>query len=340
METLEQPKTKKIRVSIIPYIVTDGDPDSIVSQLAKYGNVLFDGGSQKEQITCLEQNGIRRYLSGLDEFAPEIQRLPEGSPERATAIKNIRKKVIFLEEAFAGNVLDINDKEFWNKVKVVHPKNDEFWKNVFVENDNNVRYLDESDPHDLVKICGIEAGGFSTVAKSYEDARGMATPPKYFLDKGNEADSVKVNAKKLKNEALATLSTLSQENPKQLFYVIKNIDWSNSYQYKNSTSQDTIYDFLDNYISGLGAEKSAKKAAIFFNEICALKESTRKIKAVLADALFHKTIATKPDGIYYHRSSDTPLGKNIKDITGYLEDTMNIKIWEKVLEEVEANWKE
>lgn len=337
-ETLEKLKVKKINIKIVPFINGDADKDSLTSQLANYGLVLNDGGSYKEQITCLEQNGIKRYLSGLDEFAPEVQRLGKDSSEQKVIIKSIRQKVVFLEAALGGNILKIDDPQFWNNVKTVHPKNDDFWKNIFVECDNNIKYLDETNPHDLVVICGIEAGGFSTVAKSYEDAKALATPPKFYLDKGNDADNVKVNIKRIKNEALASLTDLSRNNPRRLFYIIKNIDNSNSYQYKNSTSTDIIYDFLDNYVSGLGSEKSQKKAAIFFNEVVALSEEECKIKAVLADAIFHKMIATKADSIYYHRTSDTALGRNIQEIVSYLKDTMNFKIWEKVLEEVEANW--
>lgn len=337
----EEPKVKKINIKIVPFINGDADPDSISSQLATYGLVLNDGGSYKEQITCLERNGIKRYLTGLNEFAPEVQRISDPK-EKEHVIAEIRKKVVFLEKALGGNVLDnkIKDVDFWSHVKIVYPNNDAFWATVFVESDNNIKYLDPLNPHDLIVISGIEAGGFSTVAKSYEDAKLTAVPPKFYLDKGNDADNVKVNIKKLKNQALATLTDLSKNDTKKLFYVIKNVDSSNSYQYKNSTSQDIIYDFLDNYISGLGSEKSAKKAAMFFNEVCALPLEELKIKAVLADATFHKMIATKADGIYYHRSSDTAIGKNIKECVTYLKDSMNTSVWEKALEEVEANWNE
>lgn len=343
METLEatKPKVKKLPIlKILPYINTDADADSVGAQLTKYNLVLHDGANYREQLTYLERNGVRRYLTGLNEYAPEVENIQDPDKKSAT-IREIRKKVVFLEKALSSNVIkDIDDPDFWNKVKTVHPTNHVFWNDIFIEPGNEPVFLNPEDPYDLVKICGIEAGGFSVVGKSYEDAKMSANPPKFYLDRANDTASTKVEVKKLKNKALASLTEMFQSNPKKLFYVVKNIDSSNSYQYKNSTSNDIIYDYLDNYISGEGYEKSAKKAAIFFNDVCALSEDELRIKAVIADANFYKMIAGKGDGLYYHRSTDTMLGKNMSDMVAYFKDSMNSKVWEKLYEEVEVNWKD
>ena len=42
-----------------------------------YGLSLFDGIKHQEQLACLEINGINRYLTGLNEFAPEVKKLPK-----------------------------------------------------------------------------------------------------------------------------------------------------------------------------------------------------------------------------------------------------------------------
>ena len=41
--------------------------------LENYGLSLFDGVTHQEQLACLEINGIVRYLTGLNEFAPEVK---------------------------------------------------------------------------------------------------------------------------------------------------------------------------------------------------------------------------------------------------------------------------
>jgi hypothetical protein len=45
--------------------------------LETYGLSLYDGVTHHEQLACLENNGVVRYLTGLNEFAPEIRLLPD-----------------------------------------------------------------------------------------------------------------------------------------------------------------------------------------------------------------------------------------------------------------------
>lgn len=335
METLEKPKViKKQIVKVMPFI----RPDVENMGLEKYDMVLHEGANYKESLTYLEKNGVRRYLTGLNEFAPEVLNIKD-LEEKAAAVKEIRNKVVFLEKALGSNEIKIDDPDFWNKVKTVNPTNHSFWDTVFIQPSNEPIFLDPEDPYDLIKICAIEAGGFSEVAKSYEDAKMASSPGKFFLDKAVDTASTKTEVKKIKNIALATLSVLFTKDQKKLFYIIKNID-KNSDRYKNSTSPDIIYDFLDNYISGTTTiERSAKKAAQNFNEICKLPNEELKIKAVMADASFYKMIYPK-DGLLYHRATDTPLGSNVADVFAYYKNPLNAKQWEILLEEVEVYWKD
>lgn len=336
----EKPKIKKIQVlKVLPYINPDSDPESMGSQLASYKLVLQEGTSYKEQLTCLEKNGIKRYLTGLNEFAPEIQNVQDKS-DREAAIRDIRKKVSFLEQALGSNVvnIDLSAKEFWEQVKIVHPTNDKFWATIFMEAGNEPVFLNPEEPHDLVKICGIKAGGFSVIAKSYEDARLSANPPKFYLDEANETASNKVEDKKIKNAALTYLTELSNKNKNKLFYIIKNVDVTNSYQYKKGTPADVIYDYLDDYISGKGYEKSSRKASSTFNEICALPEEDLRIKAVIADASFYKIISGKGDGLLYHIATDTMIGKNASEVVTFFKNPLYTKTWESILAEVEKSW--
>lgn len=331
METAEHKIVTKQIVKIMPYV----NPDSENMGLTKYGMVLHDGADYKEFLTCLERNGVKRWLTGLNEHAPEIIAITD-SEDKAAAIKKIRDTVVFLERALGSNVIEANDPEFWNKVITVHPTNHSFWNEVYVQPSNEPLFLDPEDPHDLIKIFAIEAGGFSEVAKSYEDAKMASAPPKFYLDRAVDTASTKTEVKKIKNEALGTLEVLLKKNPRKLFYVIKNID-PNSDRYRNSTSVDIIYDYLDNYISGAGFERSSKKAALEFIKLCKMKDEHLKVKAVVADASFYKMIGPK-EGLLYYRPTDTIVGGNVADVVAFYENPLNAKDWELILTEVEKYW--
>lgn len=333
IETEEKPnKIKRLQtLKILPYV----NPDSENMGLTSYGLVLFDGCTQREQLTYLERNGVRRWLTGLNEFAPEIQGIRD-LEEKSAAIKEVRKKVAFLEQSLGANIIDIEDEKFWDKVQTAHPNNGKFWETFFIEAGNEPTFLNPEDPYDLVKISAIEAGGFSIVCKSYEDAKMAANPPKFYLDRATDTATTKTEVKKIKNKALASLQEIYSKNPSKLFYVVKNVD-PNSYQYKKSTSSDAIYEWLDNYISGQGFEKSAKRAAIYFNDTCILSDEELRIRAVIADGSFYKDIVVK-DGLLYHRETDTILGKSNAEVIAFFKNKLNTKVWEKLLEEVETHW--
>ena len=81
------PQNKTGSIAIRPYF------ESNVSNmgLEKYGLSLFDGVFHEEQLACLEINGVKRYITGLNEFAPEVKMLPVD--EREAKVKQIRKTV-------------------------------------------------------------------------------------------------------------------------------------------------------------------------------------------------------------------------------------------------------
>ena len=37
---------------------------------------LHDGVFHQESLACLEMNGVKRYVTGLNEFAPDVKMLP------------------------------------------------------------------------------------------------------------------------------------------------------------------------------------------------------------------------------------------------------------------------
>ena len=89
--------------------------------LEDYGMSLFDGVTHNEQLACLENNGVIRYITGLNEFAPDVKMLPP--KEKEAKIKEIRKVVAQLEAELAANVVAVDDKDFWNKLTVMKPDN-------------------------------------------------------------------------------------------------------------------------------------------------------------------------------------------------------------------------
>jgi hypothetical protein len=326
------PQNKKSKIAIKPYL--DSKVDNM--GLQNYGLALFDGVFHEEQISCLEINGIKRYRTGLNEFAPELLDL---SPEEKEAkVKQIRMIVSQLERQLNSNMVEPDDKEFWNKIKLLKPDNSEFWDKIKLRCGNEPLFLDpERDPYDLIKLYAIENDGFSMIAKSLQHARSEAPRFKFYLDKFEETASIKTELKKLKNKAFSELQKMFDKNTNKLFYVCKVID-PNSTQYKKSTPLDILYDNMDKYISGETVEVNKRQTAQKFLDICALDMETLKLRAVIKDANFYKLIATRGDGNIYHMKSGSMLGKNPSDILMYLKNPLNEEILLDIITNTEKYW--
>ena len=318
------------KISVKPYV--DGHENMGLEQ---YDMVLFEGVVHEEPLACLLQNGIKRYLTGLNEFAPEIKNLSED--EREAKVKQIRETVAQLEKELASNVVDPKDPDFWNKVELLKPNNDDFWGKIIMRFGNEPVFLDPAkDPYDLIKLRAIEAGGFSLVAKSLEDARNIGNK-KFYLDKYEETAGIKTEVKKIRNKALAELQKLFDKNSDKLFLVCKVID-ANSVQYKKNTPLDILYDNMDSYINGESDDKNKRRAAKEFLSISKLDMETLKLRALVKDANYYKVLATKPDGYIYHLKSSTMLGKTPSDIVEYLKNPLNEDVLKDLTTNVENYW--
>jgi hypothetical protein len=326
------PQNKKSTIAIRPYFNSKVDNMG----LQNYGLSLFDGAFHEESIACLEINGIKRFLTGLNEFAPEVKTLP--LEEQEAKVKQIRTIVAQLEKELAGNVVDPEDKEFWNKVKLLRHDNIEFWDKIKIRCSNEPLHLDpEKDPYDLIRLYAIEAGGFSIVAKSLEEARKMATPPKFYLDRLEETASLNTEVKKLRNKALSELQKLFDKNQNKLFYVAKLLD-TNSTQYKKSTPNDIIYDNMDKYISGELVDKDKRRTAEKFLDAVSLDMETLKIRVIIKDANHYKFIATKADGFIYHIEKSALMGRTASDVLEYVKNPLNEEILIDLTKKVEQYW--
>ena len=331
---VETPGLKgKGKVSIKPYF----DPSVENMGLENYSMALHDGIYHTEQIVCLERNGIKRYVTGLNEFAPEVKLISD-KEAKAAKIKEIRTVVAQLETEFAANVVSIEDEDFWNKLKVMRPDNDEFWSKIELKASNDITFMDPvSDPYDLIKLYAIDAGGFSIVAPSYEAAKAMAVAPKFYLDRAEETISTKNTVKKLRNKALAALQGMFDKDSRKLLYVTKVID-PGSVQYKYSTSNETLYDLMDSYITGESFEKSKQTAAQTFIDTSKLSVGDLKLRAIIKDAAYYKFIILKADGHIYHTETASVLGKNPSDVFEYLKNPLNEQIYVDIQDAVIGQW--
>jgi hypothetical protein len=330
--TMVETRVAKVTpIAVKPYF------DNSVSNmgLEDYGLSLFDGVTHTEQLACLEKNGVVQYLTGLNEFAPDIKLMqPE---DRAAKIKEIRTAVAEIEKELAANVLDIESATFWNEVKLLRPDNSDFWNKISLSCGNEPVFLDPKDPFDRIKLYAIEAGGFSIIARSYDEARSKAVPPKFYLDKQQETAGARTEYKKIRNKALAELQKLFDKNSTKLFYIAKAVDTA-SVQYKKHTPNDVIYDNMDRHINGEGTEGNKERAAQGFLDAAALDMETLKIKAIVRDSVFFKYIISKADGYIYHAKSNTMLGRNPSDVVEFLKNPLNEDVLKDLNNNVERLW--
>ena len=324
-------KIKQTAIAVRPYF--DGSASNM--GLEDYGMSLFDGVTHHEQLACLENNGVVRYLTGLNEFAPTVKLL--NPIDREARVKEIRSAVAELETELAANVIEIDDPQFWNKVKLLKPDNAEFWNRISIACGNEPTFLDPKDPYDRIKLFAIEDGGFSLIAKSFEDARSRPVAPKFYLDKTEETVIARTEYKKLRNKALSELQKLFDKNSTKLFYIAKVVD-INSTQYKKNTPNDIIYENMDNYINGLGGETNKERAAKSFVETANLDMETLKIKSIVRDSIFFKYIINKADGYIYHTKSGAMLGRNVSDVVEYLKNPLNEDVLKDLNVSCEKYW--
>jgi phosphomevalonate kinase len=195
----------------------------------------------------------------------------------------------------------------------------------------------DKDPYDLIKLYAIEAGGFSMIARSLEEARSRPSPPKFYLDKQEDTAAIVTEVKKLKAKAMGELQKLFDKHQNKLFLVAKALD-PNSMQYKKSTPNDVLYNNLFEFIEGNRTEKDKRKCAQRFLDAAAMDMETLKLKAILKDATFLKLVLTKADGFIYHANSATLMGKNPSECVEFLRNPLQEDVLRSLQGEVERYW--
>jgi hypothetical protein len=191
------------KISIKPYC----NPLSENMGLEKYNYVVYPNTYQVETLAAVEQNGKTRYLTGLNEFAPEVKMIKDAE-KKAAVIKDIRETIAMLETDRAFNEINPKDKDFWNKVEMFKPDNSDIWGKVSLKLGNDDIVLDPVNNLDhLIIIKAIESGGFSLIASSYEDCK--RSKKKWYLDRQIDTIATKMSTTKLRNKALALLQLLT-----------------------------------------------------------------------------------------------------------------------------------
>ena len=319
-------------IAVRPYF----NPGKSNMGLENYGMALHDGVYHEESLACLEINGVKRYVTGLNEFAPEVKKLAVA--EREQKIKEIRSIVSQLEKDLAANVVDAEDKEFWNKLTLLKPDNDKFWSRISIKCGNDPVFLDPyNDPYDLIKLYAIKAGGFSIVAKSLKHAKTSGDAPKFYLDTVEETVSTRTEFSKLRNRAIVELQKLYDKNPTKLRYVAKVVDVEST-QYTSGISNDVVYENMDMYINGEGSESNKKRATQTFVDAARSKMEDLKIRALVKDCLYYKFITTKANGWIETLDSSVKLGKRPDECVAFLKNPENEEALTSLLEKVEPYW--
>jgi hypothetical protein len=287
-------------------------------------------------LACLEMNGVKRYLTGLNEFDPKVKMLPPA--EKKAKIAEIRKVVSELEAELAANVVDVKDKDFWNKLTVMKPDNSKFWDKISLRCGNDPVFLDpDVDPYDKIKLHAIHAGGFSIVAKSLRAAKAATPSPKFYLDSIEETMSTRTELSKVRNRALVNLQTLFDSNNTKLRYVAKIVD-VDSVQYTKSCANDVIYENMDMYINGEGCESNKKRAASQFLDVSKLEMEDLKLRALIKDALYYRFLTTKASGWIEPLDSGIRLGKRPAECLEFLKNPDNEELLLSLLNKVEPYW--
>tara|TARA_R110000744_G_scaffold232267_1_gene350321 strand:- start:218 stop:1237 length:1020 start_codon:yes stop_codon:yes gene_type:complete len=325
--------TKKTStIAIRPYF----NPGKENMGLETYGLSLHDGVFHEESLACLEMNGVKRYITGLNEFDPKVKILPP--KEKKAKIAEIRKEVSELEAELAANVVDPDDKDFWNKLTVMKPDNSKFWDKITLRCGNDPVFLDGNvDPYDRIKLHAIRAGGFSIVAKSLKDAKQSNNNPKFYLDTVEETLTTRTELTKLRNKALTALQTLYDTNVTKLIYVAKVVD-SDSVQYTKTTPNDIMYENMDEYINGRGAENNKKRAASQFLDVSKLDMEELKIRALVKDGLYYRFLTTKAGGWIEPIDSGVRMGKRPSEVLDFLKDPNNEESLLSLMDKVDPYW--
>lgn len=325
-------KYKATDIVIRPYINLEEPVQNM--GLEKYGQVLFEGTQHDQQLRCTIINGVTRYVTGLDEFADSVKKLPD--EEREAKIKMIRETVSKLEQEIYTNKLDVEDPDFWAKT-VFSPNRTEYWSTINFSIGNEGRVLDPFDPHELIIIIAAEAGGFDDIGGSYDEAKSAAKPPKFYLERRKDTRIHESKIKQLRDNATFELFKMRREEPQKLFWYAKNL-LPIANQYKKTDPVDIWYSDISSFIEGTGIERDKKKAPEKFLDMILKDMEYIHIRAYVLEGAFMKKLISRADNRIYNKETGSMLGANLEEVVEFLRQPVNQKELESLQNQIDPIW--
>ena len=325
--TISTPEVK--HMTIRPYVDTNIDNMG----LQVFGLSMFEDAVQIEPLGYIEKNGVKKYLTGLDESSPEITKLPE--EKRKAAIADIRETVATVYSMIMG--VDkpdpsLKNKNFWEECKLLSPTNDVFWGPDVVYPSGFTLALNSTGMDlkmdnymDILIARAIKAGGYKIlVASSLDEAQSnsRSSPFKFYLDKLEDTAATNTELRKLTNKAKAILDNLRDTNVEKLRIIATCFD-PNCTQYKATTPADVIYFNLDRAIDGELWEKNKRTAAQTFLNLSLLSAEDINIKSIVKIASVYRFLDTKKDGYIYFMETGQSLGRSVDEAELFLKNPIH-----------------
>ena len=142
---------------------------------------------------------------------------------------------------------------------------------------------------------------------------------------------------KLKKPYWFQPNIVTNENGYKLIYVAKVVD-SDSVQYTKNTPNDVMYENMDEYINGRGAESNKKRAAQQFLDVSKLDMEELKIRSLIKDGLYYRFITTKAGGWIEPIDSGIRMGKRPSEVLDFLKDPNNEESLLSLMDKVDPYW--
>lgn len=301
------------------------DPEVPNMGLEKYNLSLFSGangeGGIKENLGYKQIGNKRFYQTGLDVNADYLNLLPEDVRE-AKKIE-IQSTIEYLEGIFGEGMLD--------------SKNEEFWKEQFIELKRPVVDLDLTESKDLLTYYSIMGGGYSEIAPSFDVAKNSSRTYKFYLHQDQEVSDNKAENLRLRNGAIAKLDEIDREDPAKLFKLAKILlPITKSFTHKTPSSQ--FYADLNDYILGVYSKNDPKIGPRRFFEAVELDRATLNTKAIIKEALHQQYVVRNEDRNYCNSHTLTPYGKSENEILAFLLNPINADEYNTLSVRVNKLW--
>jgi hypothetical protein len=307
--------TKKGMIAIKPLV--QKTPTSM--GLENHGLVVFPKTNHSEPMIYKKVGEKRIFVNGLDENHISVLSLSD-EKAKAAKIKLIRETVAYLENKLHYSKLDINDENFWDNVKTFRPDNADYFGKIRLSFTNDDKYLfPDREIEDLILYHSILAGGFSMCSSDIEKCR--ADRNKWFLSIETDIEKIEVSSTRLRNQAIVSLEELYNKNNDRLFYVVK-VLIPDATRFKKSSSRDSMYSFVDEFLKGNKHEKNVLNAVEQFRKVLAYDNTELIARAMLADCSTYRLFVSQ-NNMILHKDTGKTLGSTTEEVVQFLLNPLN-----------------